>query len=170
MCDTVARLHHAGIFAAYWSEGILNEAEAALIRSGKPAASIKSRFDALRRVFPECLVDDYQALTDAMTCDAGDKHVLAAAVREGVDQIVTANIKHFPHESVDPYGIEVVPPDDLLLNALDMHPQRVLSVIRQQAAALNRPPMTIDQVVSALAKHAPNFAQTIDTLLRAADG
>ena len=52
-----------------------------------------------------------------------DRHVLAAAVRGNVDQIVTFNLRHFPEEAVTPYGIEVVSPDDFPLNVLDMFPK-----------------------------------------------
>jgi hypothetical protein len=168
LTDTIVRLHHAGVFGVSWSEQILSEAQTALIRDGKDPAAISRRFGSLRSVFPECMVDGYADLVPVMTCDEGDRHVLAAAVHAGANQLITSNLRDFPRESTERYGIEVVSPDDLLLNALDLYPNRVLEVMHQQAAALRRPPMTIDQVVNALAKHAPNFAQTVDTILRTA--
>lgn len=151
----------------HWTENILSEAENALIRDGtKDPARIKKRFDDMRLWFPESMITGYDALVDSMTCDPKDRHVLAAAIGN-VDQLVTKNVKDFPEESAAPHGVEVVAPDDLLLNVVDLYPKTVVRVIREQSAALNRPPMSIDDVLNSLAKHVPNFAQTVDTILRA---
>ena len=104
-----------------------------------------------------------------MKCDEKDRHVLAAAVRGGVDQIVTANIQDVPAESVDPYDLEVVPPDEFLLNILHMYPKDTVEVIREQAAALRRPPLSIDDVLSTLARcGAPQFAEAARGIIDAA--
>jgi hypothetical protein len=150
----------------HWTEKILGEAESALIRGGKDPIRIKKRFDDMRTWFPESMITGYEALIDSMVCDPKDRHVLAAAIGN-VDQLITGNEADFPDESSAPYGIDVASPDDLLLNAVDLYPKLVLRVIREQSTALNRPPMTIDDVLNALAKHVPSFAQTVDTILRA---
>jgi hypothetical protein len=167
LTDTILRLHQARVFSVHWTEKILGEAENALIRDGKKdSVQIKKRFESMRTWFPESMITGYEALIDSMTCDPKDRHVLAAAIGN-VDQCVTNNLDDFPEESTAQYGIEVVPPDDLLLNAVYLHPKVVVRVIREQSAALNRPPMSIDDVLNALAKHVPNFAQTVETILRA---
>jgi hypothetical protein len=127
---------------------------------------VRKRFAQMRAVFPEAMITGYESLIDSMTCDPKDRHVLAAAIGN-VDQLVTENGKDFPPASTEPFNIEVVTPDDLLLNSLDLYPQRVRKVIREQAADLKRPPMSVDDVLTTLAKHVPNFAQSVDTLLRA---
>jgi len=96
--------------------------------------------------------------------------VLAAAVWGNVDQIVTFNQKDFPEGAVTPYGIEVVSPDDFLLNVLDMFPRTAAEVIKEQAADLRKPPMSVDEVIAALSKcGVPEFAQTVDNIIRASD-
>ena len=47
-----------------------------------------------------------------MTNDEKDRHVLAAAVRAGVNQVVTRNTRDFPQLSADPYEIEIRDPDE----------------------------------------------------------
>ena len=43
-----------------------------------------------------------------------DRHVLAAAIKCYAQIIVTINLKDFPAESLDPYGIEAMHPDEFI--------------------------------------------------------
>jgi hypothetical protein len=125
----------------HWTEKILGEAENALIRNGKnDPVRIAKRFADIRTWFPESMITGHDALIDSMTCDPKDRHVLAAAIGN-VDQLVRDNIQDFPEESTAGYGIEIVSPDQLLLNAVYLYPKLVVRVIQEQSAALNRPPM-----------------------------
>jgi len=167
LTDTILRLHQARAFSVHWTEKILGEAENALIRGGKKDPDrIKKRFDSMRTWFPESMITGYEVLIDSMTCNSKDRHVLAAAIGN-VDQLVTNNLGDFPEESTSSYRIEVVSPDELLLNAVYLYPKLVIRVIREQSAALNCPPMSIDDVLNALAKHVPKFALKVETILRA---
>lgn len=169
ICDTALRLAERDLYAPRWTEAIIEEAQRNLIGSGKyDPARIQKRFQVIGDIFPECAVDGYEPLTDMMRCDEKDRHVLAAAVWGSVDQIVTFNLKDFPPEATSPHGIEVVSPDDFLLNVLDMFPKIVVEVINEQAADLKKPPMSVDEVIAALSKcGAPEFAQAIDNIIRA---
>jgi hypothetical protein len=92
----------------HWTEKILGEAENALIRDGKnDPVRIAKRFANIRTWFPESMITGYEALIDSMTCDAKDRHVLAAAIGN-VDQLVTANLDDFPKGSTVGYGIEII--------------------------------------------------------------
>lgn len=70
---------------------------------------------------------DYEHLIEAMTCDKGDRHVLAAAVAKKIDVMVTYNHKHFPMASLAPHGIQTVDPDDFVRDVLDLGPELLLS-------------------------------------------
>jgi len=74
----------------------------------------------MRRSFPDAEVAGYATLIDSMTCDEKDRHVLAAAVRSDAEVLVTFNVTDFPEASVKSYDIEVVSPDDFLLDQLDL--------------------------------------------------
>jgi hypothetical protein len=91
-------------------------------------------------------------LIDAMTCDAKDRHVLAAAVRADAAAIVTFNVSDFPASSVDHLAIQVLHPDDFLLDLLDLAPQAVLGELERQAAANTRAPTTLTTLLEVLAR------------------
>src|SRR2546430_9484322 len=113
----------------------------------------------MNAAFPGADVTGYQDLTDQMTNDPKDRHVLAAAVHSGATKIVTANVADFPPESTAPYGIEVVRPDDFLRQVWQDDPQLMTEVIRQQAADARNPGMTPQQVLTSLENGgAPRFA------------
>jgi hypothetical protein len=45
---------------------------------------------------PDCLITDYEDLTEGLALpDKDDRHVLAAAIRGHADAIVTTNLRHF---------------------------------------------------------------------------
>ncbi len=76
--------------------------------------------------FPEAEATGYQGLIDGLTCDAKDRHVLAAAVRVDAGAIVTFNIADFPDHSVESFEIEAIHPDTFLLDLLDLAPNTVI--------------------------------------------
>jgi hypothetical protein len=61
-------------------------------------------------------------LIGTMTNDPKDRHVLAAGIRATCEVLVTFNLKDFPDESVAAYDIEIVHPDEFLLDQLDLYP------------------------------------------------
>lgn len=65
----------------------------------------------MRAAFPNASVNGYQHLIAAMTNDAKDRHVAAAAVRGNAALIVTANLRDFPPAALEQYDIEAVHED-----------------------------------------------------------
>ncbi len=65
----------------------------------------------MRRAFgAEALGDGFDDLIEQMTCDPKDRHVLAVAVHDEADALVTFNTKDFPVESAEPHGVEILRP------------------------------------------------------------
>ena len=94
----------------------------------------------------DCLVTGYEALIPTLTLiDADDRHVLAAAVVGRCDVVVTQNLKHFPGEALDPFGIEAQNPDEFLCNHLDLAPGIFCGAIRKVRARLKNPPYTVEE-------------------------
>ena len=70
--------------------------------------------------------------------------MVAAAVVSKADAIVTTNLKDFPPELCDPLSIEVVHPDDFLVNVIDLHQERAVAACRKHREVLRNPPYTAE--------------------------
>lgn len=75
------------------------------------------------------MISGYEELIPLMKNDKKDRHVLAAAVREKLDLIVTFNLKHFKPEHLKPWQIKAVHPQDYLLSLYSMNPTVVVANI-----------------------------------------
>ena len=59
---------------------------------------------------------------------SNDRHVLAAAIASGSNQILTFNLKDFPKSILDVYEIEALHSDDFIMNASELYPFKVETV------------------------------------------
>lgn len=147
--DTLLRLAQAGTYRPLWSTDILDELETNLAdRIGEDKAS--RVVGLMREHFEDALVTGYEPLVGAMTNDAKDRHVLAAAVRANAAAIVTFNTDDFPAASTEPFALEVIDTDSFLLDQLSLAPGRVMQVLAAQAGAHRRPPRQITGLLTAL--------------------
>ncbi|KTR41927.1 DNA-binding protein [Curtobacterium oceanosedimentum] len=159
LTDLILRLADAGAFRPLWSDEVLDEVRRNVVGAGVDPSGIDARIDAMQTYFPDATVTGYEALTAAMTCDPKDRHVLAAAVRSKADVLVTFNLRDFPGASLEPFDVEVVHPDDFLLDQLDLFPGVVTRVLRELAEDYVDPPLTIDDVLEDLRRAGvPRFA------------
>ena len=78
--------------------------------------------------------------------------MLAAAVRGGAEVLVTFNLKDFPDACVEPFDLEVVHPDDFLLDQLDLHNGPTLRGLVELVESYDSPAMTIDDFLLALTR------------------
>ncbi len=75
--------------------------------------------------FPFSQVTSPQSLIATLDLpDADDNHVLATVIPAKADAIITYNIKDFPIEKVEPFGIEIVHPDQFMVNLIDLDQER----------------------------------------------
>lgn len=159
LCDTLLRLAEAGAYRPLWSAGVLDELQRSLVARGLPEEAVARRISEMRRAFLDAEVHGYETLIEEMTCDAKDRHVLAGAVRSHAEVLVTFNLTDFPKASVKPYDIEVVSPDDFLLDQLDLYPGLTVAALQAQAASYTSPPMTVEDLLGRLAAAGvPRFA------------
>lgn len=155
--DTLLRLAEAELYEPLWSADILDELARSVAERIGPLA--KGLVDAMAGAFPESLVTGYAALLSAMTNDPKDRHVLAAAVGGDAHAVVTLNLKDFPAAAAEPYGIEVLHPDDFLLDMLDLAPVEMKAVLRTQLSSYRREPRDLHGLLDRIgAGGAPQFA------------
>lgn len=164
--DVFLALAERGVFRPLWSADVLDELERNLKAYGIDAGRVDRRIAAMTRTFPDAAVTGYEDLVTTMTCDPKDRHVLAAAVRANAEVLVTFNLKDFPADSVTDYDIEIVHPDDFLLDQLDLFPGLTAGAIRQLVTDYSRPEISMNDLLVRLADAGvPRFAAAVRTHL-----
>lgn len=146
-----------GVVLARWSRRLLEETAAALAGQLRGDALedlgrwIKTEADLVR----DGLVEEYDRWLDLVELpDAGDRHVLAAAIACGATIIVTANRRDFPAEVLAPLGIEVVDADDFALACIAANPVAADLVV----TAHPKPDEFLDRLAVTLPKAAAHLA------------
>jgi predicted nucleic acid-binding protein len=169
--DALLRFAEQGLFRARWSGDILEEWKSRLLAM-KPhlRESLESQLKAMETAFPESLVSGYDHLINSLKLpDANDRHVLAAAIVCGAQHIVTENLKDFPSEALDPFGIEAISADTFLAGAFELYPAEAMTALRTMRRAYRNPPMNpseflLDLIGSGLVNTASLAKAEIDFL------
>jgi DNA-directed RNA polymerase subunit alpha len=123
--DLLLRLALANLFRARWTDRIHEEWIGALLkrREDLTRAQLERTRALINEAVPGCLVTAYEGLIDGLTLpDPDDRHVLAAAICCDAEVIVTYNLKHFPEETLAPYGIQTQHPDEFVSSLFDLDP------------------------------------------------
>lgn len=142
-----------GLFRARWSAGVHEEWMGALLRN-RPDLS-RDKLERTRMLMDkhaeDALVTGYEDLIEELHLpDPNDRHVLAAAIRGHASVIVTANLRHFPEESLAPFGMEAQHPDQFIRNLFDLSPDEVLAAARHHRESLTRPRKTVAEYLEML--------------------
>lgn len=159
--DTTLRAAEAGLYELALSPDILEETRRAIVGLGYPEDPIGRLMAELEKVFADHILTGYQELVDSMENHPKDRHVLALAVHSRSDAIVTFNVRDFPRHACDPYNVGIQTPDDFLLDLWAIAPDRMTSIIDEQARALKRPPMTMNGLLDKLAQFVPHFVHQV---------
>lgn len=141
LADTLLRLGASPrLYLPKWTDQIMAEVSRNLVENfGLSEDKTAYRESEIRKHFPEAWVDGYEDLIPAMTNQAKDRHVLAAAVRAQAEIIVTYNKKDFPTAALAPYSISAQGPSTFLKNLYDLDQEAVLRTLDEQAAAIGKP-------------------------------
>jgi hypothetical protein len=96
-----------------------------------------------------------------------DRHVAAAAVAAGAEQITTINLKHFQDVDLAPFGIEAVHPDVFLMSLWNGWPDETGRAISDCADD------RFDGILILLAEHleaaTPSYAAVVRALVKSSD-
>ncbi len=168
--DTLLRVASQGLYRPLWSVETLRELRERLIAAyPERPPDIDRTIRLMVRAFPDAEVAGYEGLVPTIQIpDAGDRHVVAAALRGGADVIVTCNLADFPAGPLQSLGLEAQSPDAFLLERFEERPDRVLEALREQVAAYRRPPATVDELLADLeARHGlTDFSAAVRDRLR----
>lgn len=162
LCDTLLRLaEEPAMYRPLWSEQILAEMARSLrTKLGRTAAEVAYRRRRMEESFPEALVKFPPRLLKAIECipDPDDRHVLAAAIMARANTIVTQNLKHFPKDCLEEYGVICQTADVFLEHQYHLFPQLVLDKIDDQGTGIGKDRRYI---VSSLSGCAPEFCKLL---------
>lgn len=169
--DALLRFAEAGLFRARWSQKILDEMTRNLLAK-KPhlQESIDSQISAMNEAFPESCVKGEDDLISSLDLpDKDDRHVLATAILSGAEHIITENLKDFPSEYLQRFGITAVSADDFLSSTFELYPAEALAEMRTMRRDYTNPAYTPSEFIfdlqrKGLPKLASMLKEHIDNL------
>jgi len=160
--DFLLNLAKRESFVPFWSERIRDEWIHNLLQNRPdvmPESLERTRLN-MNIHFPNALVRGYESLIPMLWLpDTNDLHVFAAAIHAKAKYIVTFNLDDFPASALQPYGIEAVLPDEIVLRVIRKAPQLVLQVAKKHRQNLTRPPKTAGEYLATLEKQ--GLAKTV---------
>ena len=163
--DLLVRLGATNLVQVKWTEEILGEMVSSIVRN-RPYLQdkIKRTRVLMKRHLPTAMVSGYEKwIPNIQLPDSDDRHVLASAIHSNSEIIVTNNLKDFPQETLDIYGIEAKNADDFIFLLFGINPNLVIKTIREQASDLKRYPKTFEEVLYDLGvKHIPRSVASIN--------
>ncbi len=160
VCNLYLRLaEKPRLFLPKWSPDILDEVYKTHVdKLDWPERLADSFQDAVREAFPEAMITEYRELIPAMTNDEKDRHVLAAAVKDKLNLIITFNLKDFKEEDLDKWDIEAMHPQDYLLTLYSMKPGIVMMKLSKIAQKKDQ---DLEELVLDFGKSLPKFSKKL---------
>lgn len=157
---------NAGAIEIHWSRQILDEMSRNLrTRLGLDLTATKHLEELMNDFIEYALIDvdpDNVAIAEAVDMDAGDRHVLAAALSIDADILLTENDRHFPRGWMIENGIELLSAGELLLRLAERFPDELRVA---HARTLHYSPKTEADVLATLERTAgPSAVEAIHRL------
>jgi predicted nucleic acid-binding protein len=164
--DSLMSIAVTGIYAAKWTEKIEEEWINSLEKNRPDlVGKLTTRRDAMREAVPDWEIqkDAWNSIINSIKLpDENDRHVLAAAIVGHADCIVTKNQKDFPSDILDRYGIDVLDPDEFIINQWDLESVIVMTAFKNMRARRKKPTESVEDFARALEKNGlPLTAQKI---------
>ena len=155
-----------GIYHVKWTTEITQEWSRNLVADRPDIASKIDRLVELVNLsVQDCLVEGYEYIIPTIELpDLNDRHVVAAAVVGHADSIVTFNLKDFPAELIDKFGVDVQHPDDFLMNQLQLRQFDALEVMRKVRGRYRNPQLSAKEFIELVSRNGlPQTAQYLQT-------
>jgi predicted nucleic acid-binding protein len=150
--DFLVTLATTELYQAKWSEQIHDEWIRNVLKDRPELEVVLPRTRSLMdAAVPDCLVTGFEGLIESLELpDPNDRHVLAAAIRCGAQIIVTKNLKDFPSEILEQYGIEAQHPDEFLDYQFGLRPNLMVRAAKEQRKRWKNPPLTAEEYLERL--------------------
>lgn len=145
-----------GLFQPLWSEQIVDECVRNLrLRAELTEAQCAHLVGQMRAAFPEAWGTGFDGRADGLALpDEGDRHVIALAVHQEAEFIITRNLRHFPSDVLRPLGVRPVDPDEFIVRLWRRNAPAVLCAADRHRLSLRRAPLTPERYLESLQTHA----------------
>src|SRR5690606_35066432 len=144
---------HYELYTPKWSDHIFDEWKNVMLRRGVAEEETKRRIQKANLAFPDALVINYGPLIDQLQLpDPKDRHVLAAAIKTNADIIVTNNLKDFPEDYLNSFGLKAKKADDFLTDIIDLNPDQAKAAFHEMVLNRQNPTMNEFEVLDSLRK------------------
>lgn len=136
------------LYTPKWSNMIFEEWIDVMIRKGVSKEEAVKRTLKMNLAFPDALVNNYESLIETLKLpDLKDRHVLAAAIKTNANLIVTNNLKDFPQEYLNDFGLSAKCADDFFTDIIDLNHDLSIKAFRKLVLNKKRPPYDIFDVL-----------------------
>lgn len=151
--DLLLELAVADLYSAKWSGAVHEEWIGAVLknRPDLTRAQLERTRDLMNAHARDALVTNFEQLIGVLDLpDPDDRHVLAAAIKGRADLIVTVNLRDFPAQILDPWGIEARHPDEFLTHQFHLSQPVFLQAVRTVRQRLKDPPKSVEDYFDTL--------------------
>ena len=151
--DLLIRLAQRGLAQAKWTERILDEMLAAVMRNRPDldSAKLNRTRELMIASIRDCMVNEYEPLIDSLKLpDPDDRHVLAAAMKARAHVIVTDNLRDFPAEDLSAWDIEPKSADEFIADQVGLDKDLVWRCVEDIAGSWRNPPASAADVLASL--------------------
>jgi len=139
---------HHDLYTPKWSKHIFDEWADVMIRKGVQKDECEKRLKRANKAFPDALAQNYEPLIQSLDLpDPKDRHVLAAAIKVNANQIVTNNLKDFPSDYLETFGLTAKSADDFLTDIIDLNQGKALEAFQELVLYRRSPDMDEYQVL-----------------------
>jgi predicted nucleic acid-binding protein len=164
--DVIAESGISKLFDPLWSSHILDETERALMRRLPKAGENFPRIRTLlHETFPDSLVNVTSTNGVDFGClDPDDNLIVAAAVIGKADALVTFNMKHFPSDLSQRFGINLTTPDHFLNSVFEENQELASVTISNLLESYTQAHMDVETLAKRLSKAGcPNLGKRLLT-------
>ena len=142
------------MYTPKWSNHIFDEWKDVMHRKGVSPDESEKRTLNMNNAFPDALVTHYETLIEHLELpDEKDRHVLAAAIKTNAHVIVSNNIKDFPEDVLDKYGLKIKTPDDFLTDIIDLNTEIAIEAFKEMVLNKKNPELDEYEVLDCLRKN-----------------
>jgi hypothetical protein len=124
-----------------------------MMDKGVDKVEADNRIKKVNDAFPDAQVHNYKGLINQLELpDVNDRHVLAAAIKVNANVIVTNNIKDFPEEYLQSFGLNAKSADDFLTDIIDLNQEQAIAAFKEMVLNKKNPKMDEFEVLNQLRK------------------